>query len=187
MHISAVRSEECLLMLEGLNEFAMALVDIRNSSVTVVTRLLAAQQTFHGSIPGIGFLFSKFPCRLWNPSGLVFDDYRWLYLLEQNGRWVWSLSLVVIAEDKNAWSYVCVSSTFLHGMHRDKVVASKGWQYQIFYLCILIRFVLPLTFITLFAFFTLIMFLKRSSVAFFRVIWWTASLPYPFLFSPPST
>jgi hypothetical protein len=72
--------------LEGLNEFARTLVDIRDSSVTVATRLLAAQQTNHGSIPDMGFLFSKLPDRLWNPSSLVFDDYRWLHPLEQNGR-----------------------------------------------------------------------------------------------------
>ena len=44
-------------MLEGFNEFARALVGIRGSSVTVVTRLLAAQQMNHGSIPDMGFLF----------------------------------------------------------------------------------------------------------------------------------
>ena len=45
-------------MLEGFNDFAKAVVDIRGSSVTVVTRLLAAQQTNHGSIPYMGFLLS---------------------------------------------------------------------------------------------------------------------------------
>jgi len=44
-------------MLEGFNEFARSLVGIQDSSVTVVTRLLAAQQTNHGSIPDMGFLF----------------------------------------------------------------------------------------------------------------------------------
>jgi len=75
-------------MLEGLNKFTRALVVIRDSSVTVVTRLLTAQQTNHGSIPDMGFLFSKFPGRLWNPSSLVFDDYRWFHPLEQDGGWV---------------------------------------------------------------------------------------------------
>ena len=52
-------------MLEGLNEFGTALVDSRDSSVSVVTRLLSTQHTNHSSIPDMGFLSSpEFPDRL---------------------------------------------------------------------------------------------------------------------------
>jgi len=52
-------------MLDGLNEFETALVDNRDNSVSVVTRLLSTQNTNHGSIPDMGFLSSpKFPDRL---------------------------------------------------------------------------------------------------------------------------
>ena len=75
----AVRSEEFPRMLEVLNEFARTLVDCRDSSVSIVTRLLTTQQTNHGSIPGMEFFSSpRFPDRLWISSSFVFDDTRWL-------------------------------------------------------------------------------------------------------------
>ena len=100
-------------MLEGLNEFARALVDIRDSSVTVVTELQAAQQTKHGSSPDMEFLFSKFLDRLWNPSSHVFDDYRWLYPLEQNADGCEVCRLYVVSGTRNCGAmFACPPHSF---------------------------------------------------------------------------
>ena len=78
-----VRSEVFPLMLE----FEWALVDSWDSSVSVVTRLLAAQQKNRGSIPDMGLFSSpELPDQFWNLYSLVFNRYRWLHPLRQNGR-----------------------------------------------------------------------------------------------------
>ena len=63
----------CLCL--ALYEFAWALVESRDSSVSIVTRLAAEQQRYRGSIPEMEFSSLKLLYRLWVLDGI--SSFQW--------------------------------------------------------------------------------------------------------------